>query len=83
MKKEEVDVIETSIMFAVDIKVNVKVRKTTSYGNPKPEYKLAEVANVAIQSDVFDETKMDIMRKIQDEALGAVKEYEESLKNAK
>ena len=84
MKKEEEDiaVIETNIMFGVDIKVNVKVRKTTSYGNPQPVYELAEVANVAIQLDVFDEgTKMDIVRNIREEAFDAVKKYEEGLKN--
>ena len=81
MKKEDVDVIETNIMFAVDIKVNVKVRKTTSYGNPQPEYKLAEVANVGIQSGVFDESEnMDVIRNIREEAFAAVKEYEDSIK---
>ena len=85
MKKEEVDVIETNIMFAVDIKVNVKVRKTTSYGNPQPEYRLAEVANVVFKSDVFDEdTKIDIVRNIQEEAFAAVHKYEKEVtKNAK
>lgn len=81
MKEEIVDVIKTNIMFGVNIKVNVKVKKTTSYGNPQPEYKLAEVANVAIQSDVFDEdTKMNIVRNIQEEAFVAVKDYEYSIK---
>ena len=85
MKNEEVDVIETNIMFAVDIKVNVKVRKVTSYGNLRPEYKLAEVANVAIHSDVFDEsTKMNIVRNIREEAFDAVHEYEKEItKDAK
>ena len=79
--KEEVDIIETNIMFGVDIKINVKVRKTTSYGNPQPEYKLAEAANVAVQWDVFDEsTKMSIVRNIQEEAFAAVKKYEDSIK---
>ena len=85
MKKEEVDIIETNIMFGVDIKVNVKVRKTTSYGNLQPEYKLAEVAGVAIQSDMLDEnTKIDIrkniIKNIREEAFVVVKEYEEDLK---
>ena len=85
MKNEEVDVIETNIMFAVDIKVSVKVRKTTSYGNPRPEYKLAEVANVGIQSGVFDESEnMDVIRNIRDKAFVAVEEYEKEItKDAK
>ena len=80
MKEEVVDVIETNIMFAVDINVNVKVRKVTSFGNPQPEYELAEVANVAIQSDIFDEdTKMDIVRNIREEAFAAVHKYEKEI----
>ena len=80
MKKEEVDVIETNIMFGVDVNVNVKVRKTTSYGNPHPEYKLAEVVGVVFQSDVLDEdTKMSIVRNIQEEAFAAVKKYEKEI----
>jgi len=76
-----VDVIETNVMFAVDVVVNVKVKKTTSYGNPNPEYKLAEVVGVAIPSDVFDEsTKMDIIRNIREDAFAAVKKYEEDFK---
>ena len=79
MKKEEVDVIETNIMFAVDIKVNVKVRKTTTYGNPQPEYKLAEVVGVGI-FELDWNTKDDIIQSIQREAFVAVKEYEDSIK---
>ena len=85
MKKEEVDIIETNIMFAVDIKVNVKVRKTTLYGNSEPKYILAEVANVGIQSGVFDESEnMDVIRNIRDKAFVAVEEYEKEItKDAK
>lgn len=79
MKKKEVDIIETNIMFAVDIKVNVKVRKTTLYGNSEPKYILAEVAGVGV-FELDLSTKDDIIRNIQREAFAAVKEHEDSIR---
>ena len=74
-------VIETNTMFAVDVVVHVKVRKTTSYGNPKPEYRCAEIDGVSIPIDVFDwSTKDIIMKNIQREALERVKKHEEEIK---
>ena len=54
IKDKHTVVIETNTMFAVDVVINVKVRKTTSYGNPQPEYKCAEIGGVSIPIDVFD-----------------------------
>jgi len=78
----DVDVIETHILFGVDVKINVKVRKTTSYGNPESEYQLAEIAGVTIPSNVvFDEgIKMDVIRNIREIAFIAVKKSEEKYK---
>ena len=73
-------VIETNMMFAVDIVVNVKVRKTTSYGNPEPKYECAEIGGVIIPIDAFDwSTKDIIMKNIQKEALERVKKHEEDI----
>ena len=81
MYKEDVVVIETNIMFDVDIKVNVKVKKITSYANSQPQYKLVQMAGVIIQSDESDETpKMkDIIRNIEDEAFLAVRKHEREI----
>lgn len=77
-------VIETNTMFAVDVVVNVKVRKTTSYGNQQPEYKCAEIAGIAIPADGMDwSTKDKIIKNIQNEALIAVKKYEEEIMKEK
>lgn len=71
---ENVDIIETYVMFATEVKVNVKVRKTTPYGSPESEYKLVEIAGVPNPFDVFDENVgMDILGKIREEALIAVR----------
>ena len=79
--KQHVDVIETSTMFAVDVVVNIKVRKTTSYGNPEPKYKCAEIAGVRIPEDGLDwSTKDHIIKNIQREALERVKKHEEEIK---
>ena len=76
-EKGDVDVIEKYVLFATEVKVNVKVRKTTSHGN-QSEYVLAEIAGVAIESISFDMTaKIDILKKIKEEAFVAVKKYEE------
>ena len=82
MKAEDknVDVIATYIMFAVDVKVNVKVKKTTSYGNSEPEYTLAEVGGVVIPDDIDWSTKDSIIKNIEEGAFGAVKEYEKEIK---
>ena len=73
-------IIETNTMFTVDVVVNVKVKKTTSYGNPQPEYKCAEIGGVSIPIDVFDwSTKDIIMKNIQKEALERVKKHEEEI----
>ena len=73
-------VIETNTMFAVDVVVNIKVRKTTSYGNPKTEYKCVEVAGVSIPADGFDwNIKDNIIRNIQKEAYDMVKKHEEDI----
>ena len=77
---KNVDIIKTYIMFATDITVNVKVRKTTSYGNPKPEYELAEVGGVAIPDDMDWTTKDSIIKNIQKEAFDAVEKYESGMK---
>ena len=74
-------IIETNTMFAVDVVVNVKVRKTTSYGNPKPGYKCAEVARVSIPEDGMDwSTKDTIIKNVQREALERVKKHEEEIR---
>jgi len=78
MTNEDVDIIETNIIFATEVKVIVKIRKSTSYGNPNPGYKLAEVAGVVIRSD-DEETKRDIVRKIEYDALLAVEDYEKKM----
>jgi hypothetical protein len=73
-------VIETNTMFAVDVIINVKVRKTTSYGNTQPEYKCAEIARVSIPKDGMDwSTKDTIIKHIQREALERVKKHEEEI----
>jgi len=78
---EDVDIIETNIIFATEVKVIVKIRKSTSYGNPNPEYKLAEVAGVVIRSDISnEEINKDIVEKIQYDALLAVGDYEQNIK---
>jgi len=78
---KNVDVIETYVMFATEVKVNVKVRKTTSYGSSEPEYELAEVAGIPNPFVVLDEnTGMDVLGKIREEALNAVKKYESEIK---
>ena len=82
--KHVVDVIETNIMFAVDVVVNIKVKKTTSYGNPEPKYECAEIANVCIPDDELDwSTKDHIIRNIQSEALEQVKKHEEDIMREK
>lgn len=73
---KNVDVIETFVMFAVDITVNVKVRKTTTYGSSEPEYKLAEVGGVVIPDGLDWSTKDNIIKNIEEEAFGAVKKHE-------
>ena len=83
MKKEVecVDVIETNIIFAVDISVNVKVRKTTSYGSSQPQYTLAEIAGVAVPVDGLDcSIENDIINNICKEIFSKVKEYEKNFK---
>jgi len=81
MTNEDVDIIETNIIFATEVKVIVKIRKSTSYGDPNPVYKLAEVAGVVIRSDISDEEiKRDIVRKIEYNALLAVGDYEQNMK---
>ena len=78
---KHVDIIKTYVMFGVDITVNIKVRKTTSYGSSKPEYTCAEIAGVDIPEDGFDWSNKDtIIRKIQEEAYDKVKKYEEEIK---
>ena len=81
---KHVDVIETNIMFAADVVVNIKVKKTTSYGNPEPKYKCAEIANVRIPEDELDwSTKDHIIKSIQREALERVKKHEEEIMQEK
>ena len=81
IEDKHVVIIKTNTMFAVDIVVNVKVRKTTSYYNPKPEYKCAEVAGVGVPEDGFDwDIKDTIIRKIQKQAYDKVKKHEEEIK---
>ena len=78
---KNVDIIKTYVMFGVDITVNIKVRKTTSYGSSKSEYKCAEIARVSIPEDGIDwSTKDNIIRSIEKEAFDQVKEYEEDIK---
>jgi len=72
-------VIKTNTMFAVDIVVNVKVNKSTSYGNPEPEYELAEVAGVGI-FELDWSTKDSIISNIQKEAFDKVKKCEEEIR---
>ena len=82
MKSEDknVLVIETCDMFAVDIKVNIKVKKTTSNGNSEPVYNLAEVGGVVISDELDWSTKDKIIKNIKEEAFGAVKKYESEMK---
>ena len=77
---KNVDVIKTHIMFAVDIKVNVKVKKTTSYGSSEPEYILAEVGGVVIPDGLDWSTKDNIIRNIEEKAFDAVEKYESGMK---
>ena len=80
-KDKNVDVIQTYIMFATDITVNVKVRKTTSYGSSEPEHELAEVVGVSILEGELDwSTKDSIIKNIQKEAFSAVEKYESEIK---
>ena len=68
-------------MFATEVKVNVKVRKTTSYGSPESEYNLVEIAGVPNPFVVFDENVgRDVLGKIREEALAMVKKYESEMK---
>ena len=77
---KNVDVIKTYIMFATEVKVNVKMKKTTSYGNPEPEYSLAEVGGVSIPDELAWSTKDNIIKNIEEEAFDAVKEYKLEIK---
>ena len=78
---EETDVIETNIIFATEVKVDAKVRKVTTYGNPEPEYKLVEIAGVSIDSDILDdEDNKKIVKVLREIVLDKVKIYEKDLK---
>ena len=79
---EQVIITKTDIMFAVDIVVNVKVRKTTSYGNQQPEYSLAEVAGAGV-FELDWSTKDNIIQNIQKEAFNKVKKHEEDIMKEK
>ena len=76
-----IDVIETNIIFGVDITVNVKVRKTTSYGDSQPQYTLAEIVGVVVPVDGLDcSIENDIVSNIWKDIFSKVKEYERNFK---
>lgn len=82
MTNECADVIETNIIFATEVKVNVKVRKVTRYGSTQPEYDLIEIAGIHMGADVLDlEVNKDIVMVIKGEALKAIKNAEKRLKD--
>ena len=78
---EEVEIIETGIVFAVKVEVEAKVKKATMYGNPTPEYKLLSLAGVDMRK-VEDERDltMEMVRAITRNVISKVKEYEIKLK---
>jgi len=78
---EEVEIIETGIVFAVKVEVEAKVKKATMYGNPTPEYKLLSLAGVDVKEDedVSDLT-MEVVGAITRNVISKVKEYEIKLK---
>ena len=81
MKEENVEVIETNIIFGADISVNVKVRKTISYGDSQPQYTLAEIAGVVVPVDGLDcSIENDIVSNICKDIFSKVKEYEKNFK---
>lgn len=77
---KSVDVIETCIIFAVNILVNVKVRKTVLYGDSEPEYKLVKIGRVIIPDELDWETNDSIVKDISKEVFDKVKEYEIEIK---
>jgi len=81
---EEVEIIETGIVFAVKVEVEAKVKKATMYGNPTPEYKLLSLAGVDMRK-VEDERDltMEMVRAITRNVISKVKEYEVKLKKEK
>ena len=81
---EEVEIIETCIVFAVKVEVEAKVKKATMYGNPTPEYKLLSLAGVDMRK-VEDERDltMEMVRAITRNVISKVKEYEVKLKKEK
>jgi len=81
---EEVEIIETGIVFAVKVEVEAKVKKATMYGNPTPEYKLLSLAGVDMRK-VEDERDltMEMVRAITRNVISKVKEYEIKLKKEK
>jgi len=78
---EEIEIIETGIVFAVKVEVEAKVKKVTMYGNPTPEYKLLSLAGVDMRK-VEDERDltMEMVRAITRNIISKVKEYEEEIR---
>ena len=75
-------VIETYMMFGVDVIMHVKVKKTTCGDSTR--YKCAEIAGLDIPADGFDwSTKDNIIQNIQKEALDKVKKHEEEIMKEK
>jgi len=79
--EEEVEIIETGIVFTVKVEVEAKVKKATMYGNPTLEYKLLSLAGVDMKK-VEDERDltMEMVRAITKNIISKVKEYEIKLK---
>ena len=79
MKDENVDIIETYVMFSTDISINVKMKKVTRYGSSESEYKFVEIAGIS-GDEIVENSGMDVLGKIREKALYSIKEYEDEIK---
>jgi len=84
IKNEEVEIIETNIVFATKVKVEAKVKKVRTYGSNQPEYKLLSLAGVDMKK-VEDERDlaMEMIRAITKDVFNRIKKYEEELQKEK
>ena len=79
MKDENVDIIETYVMFSTDVTINVKMKKVTKYGNSESQYKFVVVADIPI-SESIDDVGSDVLGKIREKALNSIRKYEDEIK---
>ena len=80
---EEIEIIETDIVFAVKIEVEAKVKKATMYGN-QTEYKVLSLTDgdaVVDMEKIEDEQDlaMKVVKSITRNVIRKAEEYEEKL----